>query len=184
MEHKENPASVGADSGAQGDNSNSLRERHLTTPLGRRATEFMPDFTLSAINPYSNGTFELAATGTKAIIMAVDESGDAIDDVAWYPGQPGKWWLRHGVATVLGEDAIDAARWHGESVLLVATPADWIKARGEAACILDWSADVYGPLSLAPGVRCATVALAGQLRKAISRPRLNITIAGVRRYAA
>lgn len=185
MEHKENPASVGADSGVRDDNSYALIERHLTTPLGYRATEFMPDFTLSAITPYSNGTFEPAGAGTKAVVLSVEDStGNEMDQLAWYPGQPGLWWTRHGVATILGESAIDAARWHGEPVLLVPTPADWIRTRGEAACVLDWSADVYAFLSAAPYVRCSTSALAIKLRKATSRPRLDIRVWEARRNAA
>lgn len=150
-----------------------------------RPTEFIPDFALSPITPYGNGTFERAGAGPAAVIMAVEDSRGIYDRVAWYPGQPRTWWLEHGFATVLGDEAIDAARWHGEPVLMVATPADWITARGQAVCILDWSADVYVPLSLAPGgVKCATPALADKLRKALARPRIAITVAQARRHAA
>lgn len=129
---------------------------------------------------FSDGTWTPAppGTGRRLLAMAVEVDGEIIDIVAWQPRRPDIWWLRLGVATILGADAIDASHWRGEPVVLHETPEDWVRARGEGAVILDWSIDLYPILSLAPSVKCSTNLLAARLRKALDRPRLRITVEG------
>lgn len=65
---------------------------------------------------------------------------DLIDLVCWQPGSPGKWSLRTGYGTALGENAIGYA-WQTERPLVLnESPMEWLRANGEGAVILDWNA--------------------------------------------
>lgn len=136
-----------------------------------------PRFGLSAITTFVDGTYEPAEVGRKAIILAIeDDVGEPYDCVAFFAKQPGRWWMRCGNAVALGLDAIEEAYVTDQAVRIVEDPAAWIAARGGAVCVLDWAADVYGLLALAPRIVCDTPTLAGKVRRAISRPRLDIRV--------
>lgn len=144
-----------------------------------------PRIGVAPITSFSDSTYEPAETGAKAVILSIEGiDGEIADLVAFYHDAPQKWWLRLGEAVALGEQYLDACQWAGEAALLVATPLEWIEVRGKAVCILDWRADLHGLLSRVPYVRCSTPALAYRLKKATSRPRLDIRIWERKRDAA
>lgn len=136
-----------------------------------------PDFGLMPITTYSDGTYQPAEDGRKAIVMGVDDAhGEITDAVAWYRDHPGRWWLRYKRAIMLGEEMI----WRGDTVLLVETPDAWVSARGKAVCVLDWSvpASLYAVLSCAPTIDCATEAVGQKLEAVLRLPRLNLRTRG------
>lgn len=143
-----------------------------------------PKFGLSPIVTFEGGLYEPAEEGRKAIILAIeDDDGEPFDALAFYGKQPNRWWLRCGQAIALGLDAIEQSHLTDQPVRIVENPAAWITARGEAVCILDWSADIYALLSMSPRIVCDTPALAGKVRRAINRPRLDIAVKECRHVA-
>jgi hypothetical protein len=67
----------------------------------------------------------------------VHETIQLVDLVAFRTSAPAIWHWRVGSAWAIGEELIVADC--GEPVELVATPLDWLRTGGSAACILDWS---------------------------------------------
>lgn len=73
-----------------------------------------------------------------------DRVGNAlvvVDILAWYPGEPGKWWSRTGAVPVLSEHRLAAALAARKPVRVYRTPSVWNEAGGGGAagcCILDW----------------------------------------------
>lgn len=80
------------------------------------------------------------AGATEVLILPVHEGETIIDLVAWRPDRPRRWWLRTGagMGVVLGHQHHVTAQWEDTALLLHETPADWLAAGGEGACILDW----------------------------------------------
>ncbi|MBO81434.1 MAG: hypothetical protein CL801_08455 [Citromicrobium sp.] len=87
------------------------------------------------------GLFEFDPSGSPACVIAVrdpdcwDGADGFFDLVAFRSGQPAHWLRRTGEAFALGQHLLE----YGDPVPLVATPADWLAASGEAVCLLDWS---------------------------------------------
>jgi hypothetical protein len=55
------------------------------------------------------------------------------DIVAWHPATPGRWALRIGTGTMLGDVRYD------EPLRVHRTPLAWLRAGGEGVCFLDRS---------------------------------------------
>ncbi|WP_146214612.1 hypothetical protein [Azospirillum thermophilum] len=99
-----------------------------------------------AFEPVSDGPQPPGTEIVKAFVVPVGASdpdtgmwAEVWDLVAFNLAQPGRWWLRSGLADLLGEDHVEACAESGAPVQLVATPLDWLRAGGDAACVLDWS---------------------------------------------
>lgn len=130
------------------------------------------------------GSFEPAPEGRNAVIVPVGIAGpdglwdDVFDLVAFYLDAPHRWWLRTG-ETLLGEQHVADSIDCGTGVRLVATPMDWLRAGGAAACILDWrQADPRLLFQGVDAIECDTPELAKRLKKRVadlSRPDFNIT---------
>lgn len=131
------------------------------------------------------GAWEPAETGRHAIIVPVGATyggqwwEEIHDLVAFRLAEPGRWWLRTG-EVLLGAEHVDAATGRRGAITLVATPLDWLRLRGEAACVLDWtSADPRILFAGAERIECCTTAADGRLTDA---PELAATLR--RRVAA
>lgn len=104
------------------------------------------------------------------------ECGHRIDDiVAFSPRRPESWALRAGVSWALGEDyfkdKISAQFWDGAdaTVRIVATPLEWLAAKGAAACVLNWrNREVFNELRQAMQIEAAPE-LADFLKSRLSR---------------
>lgn len=128
------------------------------------------------ITTFSDESFQPAEAGPPATVLDVDEGGDVVDEVAFYACDPGRWWLRYGIGIALGMDAFDKALRDGAPLRVVATPADWLGARGDALCVLDWRTNLYSLLSPARAVVCDDAALASRIICATARPHIQISI--------
>lgn len=90
-----------------------------------------------------DGLFESDPDGVGVIVQPVmaanREPGDhgIVDLVCWHSSDPSRWWWRRGEGWAFGEHLMED---RGEPVLCVETPLAWLAARGDAICILDWSA--------------------------------------------
>lgn len=129
------------------------------------------------------GLYEPAEDGPAALICPIgehygDPSWPAIDDlVAFFPDQPGRWWLRRGDGVLLGQDHVEDVSGRSP-VRLVSTPLQWLRADGEAACVLAWGADMRRHLH--DRVTCDSSALARRLADRLAelcRPRIRIEVA-------
>jgi hypothetical protein len=101
---------------------------------------------VGAYEPESDGPAPAGANSIKAFIVPVGAAdpdtgfwSEIWDLCAFNLASPGRWWLRSGLGDLLGEDHVAACAESGAAVRLVATPLDWLCARGDAVCVLDWS---------------------------------------------
>ena len=122
----------------------NLTRRHLERLLAlgcRKAAQL-------GINHVPFGVMDITVDRDKLYEPSGDSSGKGalivpvcwpvIDLVALYLDDPKTWYWRTGAAWALGSHLLE--HWQGEPVPMVSTPLDWLRAGGEAACVLDWSA--------------------------------------------
>lgn len=99
-------------------------------PLGIQRVRWLPE-----------GLYEPDPDGEAAAILPVCQWNalglvGVVDLIAWKTGMPSDWRWRVGHGWALGDHLLD----DDLPVPVVATPLDWLKAGGDALCILDWSA--------------------------------------------
>ena len=71
---------------------------------------------------------------------------EPVDLVAWHPKVPARWWLRRGIAVLLGEIEIVHAEVYDEPIQVHRTPLDWLKAGGDGIVLLTDPADAFSYL--------------------------------------
>lgn len=90
--------------------------------------------------------FTLAEEGEHAVVMPVYDGSpvlgesrpEALEDlVAWFPGQPEKWWVRTGQAFGLGQRYSYHPWLFPQPIHFYRTPNNWLRAGGEGVCIFD-----------------------------------------------
>ena len=97
-------------------------------------------FGTARITDCGSGLFEPDPDGKRALIVPVYENDDLVDLVAFQTATAEHWLSRLGIGWALGlEDGLERYRW-GDPLPIHKTPLDWLKAAGDALCILDWSA--------------------------------------------
>ena len=115
---------------------------------------------------FSDGTFQYAEGGREALLCPVElDSGDLVDTVAWFSGQPTTWWLLLRIGTHLGDRALCHAAFLRESIRLVPSPSVWLSSPEGAVCVLDWTASLRTLFREVPEIWCSTPALAKHLRR-------------------
>ncbi len=110
--------------------------------------------------------------GQPAFIHPVHADGpysDIIDIIAWRPADPGTWWLRTGVAALLGGFALRCAWAHKWPLRLHRTPLSWLASDGNGAVVLDWAYCRSDLLDLA-GLDAADYRHAEQIERALRVP--------------
>jgi len=68
----------------------------------------------------------------------LDSLDELVDVVAWHPDAPGRWFMRHEAAPIMGADIVEEAAFFGDILVVHPTPLEWLKAGGGGACVLDW----------------------------------------------
>jgi hypothetical protein len=156
----------------------NVRQGHLdrieTLGVSRRALA-----TLGAVHPplgvqrvlwLPDGLYEPDPDGEAAAILPVFQMNgigflDVVDLIAWKTGQPKEWRWRIGQGWALGDFLLD----DDLPVPVVATPLDWLKAAGDALCILDWSAppQCWARLRSGPSLQFSDDALRLRVRNAL-----------------
>lgn len=114
----------------------------------------------------AGATYQPAPGGDPAVIIAAEAGGELIDLVACRLADRAVA-TRLGVAAVLGEDAVEAARLHDRPLLIYKTPLHWVSAGCLGAVVLDWRA-VPWALAGVSAITCATPLLEDQLRHAFA----------------
>lgn len=143
----------------------------MAAPLSR--WYYRPPFGISPIMTEASGLYQPHESGERAVILGVrDHGGAVVDIVAWFPERPGRWWLRHGVMSTLGEVEIERAAHFEVPLHLFGTPDAWLfnhapGGRWPAACVIDWIG--FNPASAFMGIPlilCEHDLLARRLRGA------------------
>lgn len=119
--------------------------------------------------------------GIDAVLMPVIEESAVIDLIAWRTLAPDAWLWRNGDGWALGIDQIiQPSLWSGFSeITLHATPLDWLRAGGDGAVILDWSAVSHiRKLSLFDTVRCDHTTVQKRLGYILNEPERKPKIIG------
>lgn len=94
--------------------------------------------------------FDFGPNGSPAFIHPIfDGDGDVIDLIAWRPSAPSRWWLRTGIATMLGEVAVHACYVHESPLRLHRTPLNWLRRSGWGAVPLDWQCARFDLMEIA-----------------------------------
>ena len=122
--------------------------------------------------------------GIDAVVMPVIADGVIIDNIAWRTLAPDAWLLRTGDGWVLGEDLITSpSLWDGfREITLHATPLDWLRAAGEGAVVLDWTAPEHiRKLAMFDVIHAVDIRVRQQLTDILIKPeRMPKIIAGAR----
>lgn len=115
-----------------------------------------------------NGIYQPDEAGEPAVIVAAEAAGELVDLVAVRLHDRATA-TRLGVATLLGEDAVEAARLHDQVLLVYRDPLHWLWAGCLGVAILDWRAVRYS-LDGVSQIKCATPELEKRLRRAFTQP--------------
>jgi hypothetical protein len=106
--------------------------------------------------------------GKPAIIVPVFDGGELIDLTATGL-ETRRTVTRLGIASVLGQVAIDCAKDSETYVYLFSDPIEWLRNRCAGAVVLDWSVARYELADL-PGIACATEFVAARIDKELRQP--------------
>jgi len=158
----------------------------------------LPRFGRARIETLESGLYRPSDDGAWAIILEVSDCFSEIEDsVAWYPNDPGHWWLLYGRETaVLGAPALAFSSDCEEPITLFSTPDEWLMAHGRylqerthfmypIACILDWGATLEPLFHGIPRVDCNNPELQNRLLRSFREwePQIYTTEQGIRSAA-
>jgi hypothetical protein len=130
-------------------------------------TDGVPLWGVAFVEP-SGRHYTPLAGGRAAIITPAFNEGELIDLTA--TGLETRRTLtRLGVASVLGQEAIDRAKEAGTYVHIFSDPIEWLRNRCHGAVVLDWSIARFA-LADMPAIACATELLAARIDKELRQP--------------
>jgi hypothetical protein len=113
----------------------------------------------------ASGHYQPDPHGLPALVVAVVEGGELVDLAAIRGEQVA---ARLGLGAALGLDVIDRARWEGRTLCLFASIWSWLSdPRG--TYLIDWHV-ARSTLADLAAIRCQTIALARQVRRALQQP--------------
>lgn len=117
---------------------------------------------------FAGPTYQPAPGGDGAVIVAAEANGELVDLVACRL-RDRTMATRLGHAAILGDDAIEASRGSGRSLVLWHDAFAWMHAGFLGAVMLDWR-QARWILADVPGVICSSKALATKLHAAMKVP--------------
>ena len=136
-----------------------------------------PGLSRIRIEPYSDGSFSFTLDGTVAHCAAVPGVyGRTEDIVAWLPEHPESWWLHRRIGVVLGMASVESAEFLHEPLRVFDTPADWVAAKSNGACVLVWDASIAFYLPSDGRMICQSERLARKLRRALTPPTPKVEV--------
>ncbi len=91
---------------------------------------------VARVSTARDGTFRRYAGGAGAVILPVREYSRIIDLVAFRTAEPERFWVRAGLAEVLGFDHASACVELGRPLHVYQTPLSWLRAGGPGGCSL------------------------------------------------
>jgi hypothetical protein len=137
---------------------------------GQRARKVFYDVLPARIKPYGTGEFEFDRQGIAAICVSIPtREGEPEDAVAWAVHNENAWWVRFRAVPLLGRENARVAATFNRALTVQATPYNWVLARGNGLCIIDWSADILPIIASVPLLVAETHDLADMLRARLGR---------------
>ena len=134
--------------------------------------------------------FDEAGKGHLTVTVYSDEdSSEVADIVAFDPAASDRWYLRTGAAGFLGEHILaeNERAWdYDQPPLVVPSPMEWLKAGGNAVCVINPSTSALARLRDLKMIRVPSARFAAGLRLQMSKPpRLPEikVVGGIRRAA-
>jgi len=106
--------------------------------------------------------------GHAAIIIPVFQDGELIDLTATGPASR-RTVIRMGIASMLGQEAIDRATDAGTHLQVFSDPIEWLRNRCSGAVVLDWQAARFA-LADVLAIACVSELLAKKLDNAMRQP--------------
>lgn len=106
--------------------------------------------------------------GHPAIIIPVFQDGELIDLTATGLATR-RTAIRMGVASMLGQDAIDRATDAGTHLQVFSDPIEWLRNRCNGAVVLDWQAAGFA-LADVTAIACASELIAKKIDNAMRQP--------------
>lgn len=175
-----------------------LRVLGCTHAAMARAARDYPAFGVMKVQPISGGLYEPCEAGHLALILPVCCPSHhvglvtptitlwpVLDLIAFRADNPANWLWRTGHGWALGADTLE--NWQGQPVPVVATPLDWLRAGGDAVCVLDWQDDspAWPLLRCIPEIVTQRDFFSRKLAQAIARntPLPRITVEALRHAA-
>ena len=143
------------------------------------------------IKPLPDGRYRPAGETEPGAIDAdlveiEDRHGGIFDIAAWGHDDPGRWWLRAGLGSILGADAIERSGEYETPVYLVTTPRAWVECRSrgllQTACILQWNLRLWPLLAEANEFRCSTPELRDHLTRTLREQGPGFPVHTVERF--
>ena len=123
---------------------------------------------VETFGPHYGSHYAPCPGGRPAIIVPVFDGGELVDLTATSL-ETRHTTTRLGVASVLGQEAIDRA-WIGETcVHLFGDPIEWVRNRCRGVVVLDWSVARFALADL-PAIACDTEFLAKKFDRALQAP--------------
>lgn len=132
------------------------------------AFDFPVDIAGAGYVEIAGAIYRPAEHGDAAVVVAVEAGGELID-LAAVRLRDRTTATRLGVAALLGEDAVEAARLHDHTLLVYRDPLTWLQAGCLGAVILNWRS-VPWTLAGVSEIKCATSQLEEQVRLALTLP--------------
>jgi hypothetical protein len=106
--------------------------------------------------------------GHPAIIIPVFQDGELIDLTATGLATR-RTVIRMGIASMLGQDAIDRATDDGTHLQVFSDPIEWLRNRCNGAVVLDWQAAGFA-LADVTAIACASELIAKKIDNAMRQP--------------
>jgi hypothetical protein len=134
------------------------------------------------IQVFADSSFEYAeqGDGRDAMLYPVElDSGELIDTVAWFPDRARKWFRWRLLGMHLGDLALRHAQFLQRPILLLETPADWVRSPAGSIVVIDWRCNLRALFGEVPEVRCASISLKRFLQQRLSEqvaPRFTIEV--------
>lgn len=132
------------------------------------AFDFPNDLAGAGFVEITGPTYQPSSDGDPAVVIAAEAGGELVDLVAVRLCDRATA-TRLGVAAILGEDAVEAARLNGHTLLVYPDPLRWVWAGCLGVAILDWSC-VRWALADVAKMKCTTPQLEERVRRAFLQP--------------
>lgn len=123
------------------------------------------------IVPRVDDGFDFAEDGPLAVLVPTDPDNPSDDCIAFFVGEPHRWWSR-SAAPILNPAAIEHAHWFHTPLRLHATPLDYLKAGATGAVIIDWRENLRWWLGGVGAIECPSLEYQNRLAYVLRQPPL------------